>query len=446
MTIARRATARRSTARLVALLGSLLALAPFARAQDALPAPTLPTENIIPGLPTLDLWGDFPRVDLATPSPALRWPARLPAPDGRPGQIVPVEGAILKPQIFRTGSPPVPMRLADHVDARRLLGHAFPDDARVLDEGPGALMVAIERPEPGAMIPRRRRNDAAATFRFVSAQHDAHGVIRPERTWFAYFEPVDGAPTRAIVLLMPGMFGTPSGLLDRVTNDLRGRGVAVLRMITQPSRFTEQLTIPLNPGADPAELDAAARDVAALYDTRAAECAYAAHAALDHVQATFPAAAGKPVLAVGFSAGAITLPVVLAKDPARFAGAVLVGAGCHWWLMTELSNYRDMIDAVEFRWSREPDASVLARVRDGYLRASVLDSFHVAPMVARVPAYYVQGARDLAVPAPLGDVLWERLGRPERDLIEGGHEVLFLQLAQRLERIYTWMDARLPTP
>jgi len=42
----------------------------------------------------------------------------------------------------------------------------------------------------------------------------------------------------------------------------------------------------------------------------------------------------------------------------------------------------------------------------------------------------VQAILDEAVPSPLGDVLWERLGKPRRLLLEAGHETLFMQLTQ----------------
>ncbi|MDX2130955.1 MAG: hypothetical protein SFY69_02750 [Planctomycetota bacterium] len=409
-------------------------------------------------LPAIDIWGDFPKIDATAASPALEgaWPARegVQGTDGLMGVIVPVEGLILKPEIRRTWSPARVSRLADDADARALFGDQLPPDTEIRSEGPGAMVLSAEAVEAGAMVPRRRKHDASLTFRFVSAQRDDTGALWLERTWFAYYEPAGappgedaGAPqggrVRGVVLLMPGMFGTPTGLLERTTNDLRARGYGVLRMLCQPSRFTEKFVAELDPSQD---LDARVREVANAFDTRAAECAYAAQAALAHVHAQRPGVREAPVVAMGFSAGAITLPVVVARTPAAYAGGVVVGGGCHWWLMTELSNYREMIDAVEFRWAPGAMPADLARVREGYLRASRLDSFHAAPGLRGRAFLCVQGARDLAVPSPLGDALWERLGRPERDLVEGGHEVLFLELPKRLERIYDWIAERCPAP
>jgi hypothetical protein len=35
----------------------------------------------------------------------------------------------------------------------------------------------------------------------------------------------------------------------------------------------------------------------------------------------------------------------------------------------------------------------------------------------------------------LGDVLWERLGRPRRLLLEAGHETLFMQVPQHFGKM-----------
>src|SRR5205085_268147 len=98
---------------------------------------------------------------------------------------------------------------------------------------------------------------AAAFFKFVSAGKTAErkppgleGLPLPEwrlqRTWFALYEPKDG-PARGVALLMPGLFNTPEPVIDHVVAQLRGRGWAVLRMMAQPSRFTELLSFDLDP-------------------------------------------------------------------------------------------------------------------------------------------------------------------------------------------------------
>lgn len=395
-------------------------------------------------LPTIDLWGDFPKVDVNLPFVPLEdaWPSRVGAGTG---VIVEANGPTLRPEGFRVGFVFPPRSPAEVPDALALLGTADAEgELRILTEGEGAFVVRVD-PRPPGPVARRRLNTADLTFRFVSAQPEPDGAIRLERTWFSYFAPIlpsdrpDRTP-KAIVLLMPGMFGTPEGVLIGLTTHMRSRGYGVLRMIAQPGRFTERLTLRLDAAVD---FEPEVKRMTAVFDSREAECAYATEAAFEHLASVRPETRGLPRIAIGFSAGAITLPTVVAREPSAYSAAVLVGGGCHWWLLNERSNYRGMIDAVEVVWTELPTDAALARAGDIYLANSRLDPFNTAQVLRDVPTLVIQGLSDLAVPSPLGDALWERLGKPERWLMEGGHEVLFMQLPNSFERIGAWIDQRL---
>ena len=76
-----------------------------------------------------------------------------------------------------------------------------------------------------------------------------------------------------------------------------------------------------------------------------------------------------------------------------------------------------------------------------YLKNAPLDSYHTAAALKGKPVLLIQGTTDLAVPSPLGDLLWERLGKPERWLQDGqGHEVLFMLLPQEFDKMMDWLD------
>ena len=132
---------------------------------------------------------------------------------------------------------------------------------------------------------------------------------------------------------------------------------------------------------------------------------------------------------------------MVAREPQEYAAAVMVGGGCHWWLLNEKSNYRTMIDAIDVKWASAPSEADLAAARAAYLDASLLDPYNTAQALRGKPTIVIQGASDLAVPSPLGDCLWERAGKPERWMVEGGHEVLFMQLSGYYERIGEWLEA-----
>ena len=58
----------------------------------------------------------------------------------------------------------------------------------------------------------------------------------------------------------------------------------------------------------------------------------------------------------------------------------------------------------------------------------------------------VHGETDRAVPASCGEELWRLMGRPERWLINGGHEWVFLSMPYHLNKMIEWMDANIPAP
>jgi fermentation-respiration switch protein FrsA (DUF1100 family) len=81
------------------------------------------------------------------------------------------------------------------------------------------------------------------------------------------------------------------------------------------------------------------------------------------------------------------------------------------------------------------------RVDAAYLAAAPLDGYHTAKVLRDKPVLMLHGALDRAVPAVLGDLLWERLGRPERESMQVGHEMLFLSVAEKLTEISAWLTA-----
>lgn len=305
-----------------------------------------------------------------------------------------------------------------------------------------------------------RRRDRASTawgrgpasvFRFISGELATGGspapkVVQIQRAWLAYYEPVgervDGVrreapPTRATVLILPGIFGNPEPTIDALTLTLRRHGYAVLRMLCQPSRFTEHVTFTI----DPADLGASGATIARHYDNRAAECAYAAEGAWAFVEENRPQIKGLPRLAIGMSGGAITLPAVVAREPGRYAAAVLIGGAADYWLTSQRSNYRAMIGAVKVVWQGDGPTEDRQRELDRlYLENAWLDAFHACAVLKGKPVLVVQGLADQAVPSALGDLLWERLGRPERWTYPLGHELLFAGLPMEFARLVAWLD------
>jgi hypothetical protein len=419
-------------------------LTPLLRAQDI----GAPISDLTRGQAEV-LWKSYALPDVGLPSLAPVWPARVER-DGARAVVVDLELPILKPtgkNLGRIGAlreaTVDPLELDDGETLRRWVGD---ERAAVRFEGENAFVMDVAPEEAGRAVPRGRRHDAVKAFRVMTltpqADSDEAAEFEAQRTWFSLFMPLGendavlGAPVpKGVVLLMPGLFATPEGTLERLTTRMRKSGFAVLRMWAQPSRFTQRLEFDISPQDGLAD-DAAA--IASAMDDRTAECAFAAREAFAHVGRARPELAALPRGVVGFSGGAMTLPSVVALEPEKYAAAVMVGGGCCFWQMNETSNYRSMIDAVRVRWPEgtRTDASV-AELRRVVLEKSTLDSFHTAAALrgSGASVLVVQAILDEAVPSPLGDVLWKRLGRPRRLLLEAGHEPLFMQVPQHFGKM-----------
>lgn len=286
----------------------------------------------------------------------------------------------------------------------------------------------------------------AAAMMFVSGQRVdtpwtglAPEMVSIERTWFSLYDPTKG-PARGIAVVMPGLFGTPDAVFDQVVRHFQSRRWVVLRMMAQPSRYTERLTISI----DPDGTAAAASLLAATFDQRAAECAYAVEAALAWAESNRPEIRNKPRVILGGSGGAMSLPPVAARRPGTFNAAVLIAGGADFATIAATSNYEEWVDSVRLRWGdRKGTPAEVEALSRAYLAHARLDAYHTAEALKGTPMLFVQASRDRAVPAQQQETLWERLGRPERRLLNVGHETLFVSLPLRMSGIMDWIDKTL---
>lgn len=371
-----------------------------------------------------------------------RWPARFARDAANPAQGVVIEmpeGRATR--VWRTISSRAAEALEKWDPARdgSAIGAGLDLSGVTFREiGPGGFGFVREDWREGD---RAEDPTSAAVMMFVSgrelANADAKREVVIERTWFALYDPTT-APARGIAVVMPGIFGTPEAVFDRVVRHLQTRGWVVLRMMAQPTGYTERLDVDV----DAAAHDEAARTLARVFDERAAECAYAVEAALLWAAEKRPEVKqGKRVI-LGGSGGAMSLPPVVARTPGTFDAAVLIAGGADYAAIAATSNYEEWVDSVHIRWNGSlgtPDQ--IRAFSDAYLKESILDSYHTAEALHGTPVLFLQASRDKAVPAPQQELLWERLGRPERRLLEMGHESLFISLPFRMGGIMDWLDA-----
>lgn len=395
------------------------------------------------------------------PIPASAWPARI-APADHPeakGIIRDISDAVSLAGVRPMTGIRKPNR-QDLADAHALLGDAA---EHATFEGPGSFFFrtisldnldlnkafaqppapnAPKQPDPpAAPHPASPASSPPAYFVFVSAEPSPSDVPRIQRTWFALYPPSTDA-ARGLALLMPGMLNTPEPVIDLFAKDLRKQGWYVLRMMCQPSRFTETVTFDVRLTDLPASM---ARIATELTD-RVAECAYAVKAASEHALSLHPELKPLPRLAVGMSGGAIILPTVVAIDPAPYTAAVLIAGGADFFTISDLSNYKFLINAVDFHWlPKDPTDKQRADADALYLKDAPLDAYTTAAALKGKPILMIHGDHDGAVPAATGDLLWNRLGQPERWVQTAGHEEVFFKIPSEMDKILAWIDAHTPT-
>lgn len=354
-------------------------------------------------------------------------------------------------------------------------------------EGPGGFVFVDGRARDGRveegaegdepLSPLAMEREPAAMFKFVSGRvvsgGEAAGAapvgrasVELQRTWFAYYDHLldrgagEGAGDggRGLVVVLPGLFGVPEGVVTAVTQDLRRGGWNVLRALAPPSRFTESTDVWLLP--DAAGGEDGTREAAAEITDRMAEYAYAARAARRHVvTALRPGLAASPAVLYAMSGAAISGPTIAAWDPGAYAAAVLVAGGGDAFTIAALSSYSPAVRAVRLAVGPKPADPVEARDRArgrqsvdedqyeafvaSYLAQAPLDPLRTAPSLRGVPVLMIHGSADEAVPAKAGDALWRALGQPERWVSPIGHEIMFATLWTRTPRVMAWLGARL---
>lgn len=373
--------------------------------------------------------GDLPR-------PADDVAAYLPFDDAWPDRvgetIVPIDPASTRWFCTQRMDPDGP-ELLEH--ARELLG---PDHGEPIPtfkrEGDNVWYALPYKPGPKDV---RKPSDPEFLFEYLSGEAEGDAIAL-QRTWFAVHMPVD-KPV-GTVLVIPGMYGTPRDVIDPLVEFLVTKGWAVLRMTTHPTRYTERVEFDVDLG-DAASMRAAAKDIAKLFDDRSAEVAYASRAGFKHLYERHPELADLPRTAIGMSGGGIALTTVAALDPDFYDALVYIGAGAVSLRIIETSNYADGRLSVGLNYVRgEPTDAERLAFHHAFLDVSPLDGYHTAKALLGVPVLMIQSPQDAAVPAQLGDVLWRRLGKPERWKTPGGHEALFMMLPMRFGRIVDWLN------
>jgi fermentation-respiration switch protein FrsA (DUF1100 family) len=185
-----------------------------------------------------------------------------------------------------------------------------------------------------------------------------------------------------------------------------------------------------------------AREIASVLDEFAADYAYAVEAAIEYLASEIPvfeADRGRPIVLTGYSAGSLAAPTVAARLNGRISAAVLVGGGANVGGILADGRITNVVQVL--RQTGEPHlVHDLRRMPPEYLASSRFDPYHTAAYLRDTPVLMLQGQLDQIVPPQYGDLLYERLGRPERWTYPVGHIMLFWALPSQAGRIADWIE------
>ncbi|MGD1916449.1 MAG: alpha/beta hydrolase family protein [Phycisphaerales bacterium] len=381
-------------------------------------------------------WASVVPATQDVPTHAPVWPERAfeSELDGK-GVVLELSG---DPRRYRSFQIPVfgdGPNAAEH--AQRLLDRAGQtafevDAASVRAEGANSL---VFRAPPADWM--RDGENGERTLLFVSLQPEPYAI---ERTWMAY-EPATTDDIDGLAIIVPGTFGYPPELYEKWSDDLRSRGWSVLRLLSQPSRFTERISVRID--GDGREQG---RGFAERADDRTAECAFAVEHGARFIEQLDNRLVDKPRAILGFSGGAILAPGVVAREPDRYQTVILVAGGANAASISIDSTFMArFIRSVSFEFAGDDQAADRAAFEAGYLEHATLDGFHAAASFDQnTRVLVVDGTVDRAVPFVSSQLMVDRLRaagiEPDRRSYPVNHVMLFMALNESLQQINDWID------
>lgn len=198
----------------------------------------------------------------------------------------------------------------------------------------------------------------------------------------------------------------------------------------------------LTASTDASELGA---EIARLTDDALASNAYGLEAIVMYLRDNRPDLLQGPLVIMGYSAGSLATPAVIARlrqmdIPPRIDAVVLTGSGADLFMLSQESTLTD--GGVTLKdGKKKPAKEMVAKVGEAY-RASVnLDPLVAGAYLHDLPVLQVHASRDEWVPHEGGELLYEKLGRPDRLTVSGGHVRLFWTLSWYQDQIADWVES-----
>lgn len=242
------------------------------------------------------------------------------------------------------------------------------------------------------------------------------------------------AGPKGLIVYFPGLGSSEYEV--PLVREMQSRGWAVLFVSTPRVWWYKPMRFEI---ASQAGVSDAAKRIAAAVDDQLAEPAYALEAGLSYVKQNRPMLAGKPVVVMGFSAGALFAPAAVARVKDQVDAVVLMGAGGN---LLEISQTSDLTNGgVELDWKGGGvPGSWRNELYQRYLSESRLDPVHMVRAFADKPMLLGLAEFDSTVPAKNGRMMAAAMVGADRLNFAMGHRLMFWKLANRAKDVGDWVE------
>jgi hypothetical protein len=191
------------------------------------------------------------------------------------------------------------------------------------------------------------------------------------------------------------------------------------------------------------DLEELGRVIAKIVDDKIAEHAYAAEAIVWASDERFPALADKPIVVLGYSAGSLVAPGVVARlkavYPDRPIRLILVGSGGDLLTVSTQSTFGYGILRFKPKSGPEPTDEQIETLKAAYLSATRLDPLVLMPTIRDVPVLHLYASKDTIVPAIAAKMLNNAHGHVDRLKHFGNHGTLFYFAQTQAGRVRSWL-------
>jgi pimeloyl-ACP methyl ester carboxylesterase len=199
----------------------------------------------------------------------------------------------------------------------------------------------------------------------------------------------------------------------------------------------------IHPGDCAAELRALGVRIADAVDTRLAEHAYAAEALIAAINDMHPELIDRPVVVIGFSAGALAAPAVAARlheaFPERPLRLVLVGGGGDLLTMARTSTLTNGGITLRPADGPDPTPEQIEILQSAYEARVRLDPVKSVAALRAIPMLHVYASNDTIVPTAGAERVNAAHAGNARLIHRGDHDTLFFFLGSQAGPVRSWL-------